>query len=155
MTFQIEQLGFVELITYLRFQAEDSFPDLKCENRLKMLAEKWSNSAFFSTCRDKEGALVGMIAFYANGKGADYAYIPHVYVSPDYRRKGLFARMFQMMETYVKQKGFAIIKLEVNIDNVKAKNSYLRQGFVEDVIAGQKTIYMVKTISKRWQDVRD
>jgi ribosomal protein S18 acetylase RimI-like enzyme len=87
-----------------------------------------------------------MIAFYANGQGAEFAYIPHVYVSPKYRHMGLFARMLQMIETYVKQKGFAKIKLEVDNDNVIAKNAYLRQGFVEDAIAHERTVYMVKSI---------
>jgi ribosomal protein S18 acetylase RimI-like enzyme len=50
-----------------------------------------------------------------------------------------------MMETYVKQRGVSKIKLEVNNDNVIAKNAYLRQGFVEDSIAGEKTVYMVKS----------
>ena len=146
MIFQIEQLGLEELCTFLRLQAEDSFPDLKDEARLKMLAVKWSTKADSSTCRNDEGQLIGMIAFYANGEGTDFAYIPHVYVSPEYRHQGLFAKMLQMMEMYVKQKGFVKIKLEVNNGNVIAKNSYLRQGFVEDVIAQESTIYMVKSI---------
>lgn len=144
MTFQIERLGLDELSAFLRLQADDSFPDLKNEERLRMLAEKWTNFAECSTCRDDEGQLVGMIAFYANGQGADFAYIPHVYVSLDYRRQGLFAKMLQIMERYVKQKGFRKIKMEVKNDNLIAKNSYLRQGFVEDTTASDNTVYMVK-----------
>jgi ribosomal protein S18 acetylase RimI-like enzyme len=146
MTFQIEQLGLEELSAFLCLQAEDSFPDLKDEERLKMLAEKWSKYAECSTCRTDEGLLVGMIAFYANGQGTDFAYIPHVYVSLEYRQQGLFGKMLRMMEAYVKQKGYTEIKLEVNNDNVIAKNSYLRQGFVENMIASEETIYMIKTI---------
>ena len=146
MTFQIERLGLEELSAFLRLQAEDSFPDLKNEERLKMLAEKWSNNAECSTCRNDEGQLIGMIAFYANGQGAEFAYIPHVYVSPDYRQQGLFAKMLQMMETYVKQSGFDKIKLEVNDNNAIAKKSYLRQGFIVDEKAYERTIYMLKRI---------
>ena len=146
MTFQIERLGFAELYDFLRFQAKDSFPDLKDEDRLKMLAEKWSKYAECSTCRNDDEHLVGMIAFYANRQGAEFAYIPHVYVSPDYRHQGLFSKMLQIMETYVKQKGFSKIKLEVNNDNIIAKSSYIRQGFVEDIIASEETVYLVKNI---------
>ena len=146
MIFQIERLGFEELIAFLRLQAEDSFPDLKDEDRLKMLAEKWSKKAEFSTCRNNERQLVGMIAFYANEKGVDFAYIPHVYVSPDYRHQGLFAKMFHMIVSYVKKKGFAKIKLEVDNDNVLAKTAYLRQDFVEDTTTSKKTTYMIKNI---------
>ncbi len=144
MIFKIERLGPEELSAFLRFQTEDSFPDLKDEERLKMLTEKWSTNAECSTCRDDDGKLAGMIAFYANGKGSDFSYIPHVYVSPDYRHLGLFTKMFQMMETYVKQKGYAKIKLEVNNNNIIAKKAYLRLGFVEDTKASGSTLYMVK-----------
>ena len=144
MIFQIERLDFEELCSFLRLQAEDSFPDLKDEERLKMLAEKWSNNADCSTCRNDDGHLVGMIAFYANVQGAEFAYIPHVYVSLDYRHQGLFVKMLRMMEAYVKEKGYTKIKLEVKNDNEIAKNSYLRQGFVEGAIASENTVYMVK-----------
>ena len=144
MTFQIERLDFDELSAFLRFQSEDAFPDLKDEKRLKMLAEKWSTKAECATCRNDEGCLVGMIAFYANGQQTEFAYIAHVYVSLDYRHQGLFAKMLQIIETYVKQEGFIKVKLEVNNDNVIAKKSYLRQGFVEDATASDNTVYMVK-----------
>lgn len=146
MTFQLERLKFDELCAFLRLQAEDTFPDLKNEERLKMLAEKWSKNAECSTCRGDGGDLIGMIAFYANGQGADFAYIPHVYVSPEFRSKGLFRQMLQIIETYVKQKGFTKVKLEVNNDNLIAKNAYLKQGFLEDTVASEGTIYMVKNI---------
>jgi len=41
MIFQIEKLGFEELSSFLRLQAQDTFPDLKDEGRLKTFAEKW------------------------------------------------------------------------------------------------------------------
>lgn len=146
MTFQIERLGFEELCAFLHIQAEDTFPDLKNEERLKMLAEKWSQNAECSTCRDDKALILGMIAFYANVKGADIAYIPHVYILPNYRHQGLFGQMLQRIETYVKQKGFTKLKLEVNSENVTAKCSYLKQGFVEVAIASEKSVYMIKSI---------
>lgn len=129
MTFQIERLGVEELSAFLRLQAEDTFSDLKNEERLKMLAEKWSKNADCSTCRDDDGQLVGLIAFYANGQGADFAYIPHVYVSPRYRKKGLFALMLEKTKRDVKEKGLAMIRLEVAKENRIAQHSYLRNGF--------------------------
>ena len=144
MTFQIERLGFAELCDFLRVQAEDSFPDLKEEVRLKMLAEKWSNNADFSTCRDNDGHLVGMIAFYANVKGADVAYIPHVYVSPQHRKEGLFTIMLEKVEDYVKAKGYLQIKLEVAKDNAIAISAYLKKGFIVDHTTSGNTNYMIK-----------
>lgn len=46
------------------------------------------------TMKDK---MVCMIASYANGQGADFAYIPHVYMSPMYRRKGIFSNMLEIV----------------------------------------------------------
>lgn len=129
MTFQIERLELEELIAFLRLQAEDSFPGLRDEDRLKMLAEKWSSNADCSTCRDNEGKLVGMIAFYANGQDADFAYIPHVYVSPMYRRKGIFSNMLENVVRYIKEKGFHEIRLEVGKLNNRAQQSYQCNGF--------------------------
>lgn len=129
MTYQIERLKYKELSAFLRLQAEDSFPDLKNEERLEMLADKWSTNADSCTCRDDEGQLVGMIAFYANGQGSDFAYIPHVYVSPDYRQKRLFTRMLDIVANYVKEKGFHEIRLEVDKQNKCAQHSYRSNGF--------------------------
>ena len=148
MTFQIERLEFQELCAFLRLQAKDSFPDLKNEERLKMLAEKWSTYAECCTCRDEDGALTGMIAFYANDAEADFAFISHVYVSPDYRKEGLFARLFEKVENYVNVKGYSQIKLEVAKDNTIAISAYLKKGFVVDKTASENTNYMIKHIRK-------
>lgn len=147
MIFQIEQLGLEEMSVFLRMQAEDSFPDLKDEDRLKMLAEKWSNNAECSTCRDDNGNLIGMIAFYANGKGVDFAYIPHLYVSPMYRRKGVFSKMLEFVERYITEKGFHEIRLEVAKHNNRAQHSYQCNGF--DIMPSLNTghsFYMSKKV---------
>lgn len=147
MTFQIERLEFEELCSFLRLQAEDSFLDLKDDNRLKMLAEKWSSNAECSTCRNDVGQLIGMIAFYANGKGVDFAYIPHVYVSPMYRRKGVFSKMLEFVERYITEKGFREIRLEVAKHNNRAQHSYQCNGF--DIMPSLNTghsFYMSKKV---------
>jgi len=149
MIFQIERLGFEELRSFLRLQAEDAFPDLKNEKRLNMLAEKWSNNAECSTCRDEENNLIGMIAFYANGQCADFAYIPHVYVSPEYRNQGLFVRMLGAVEQSVKQKGFREIRLEVDVNNTAAIKSYQKNGFefIKEQMKNEKSYHMNKSLS--------
>lgn len=146
MTFQIERLEFEELCVFLHLQAEDSFPDLKDVDRLKMLAKKWSTNADCSTCRNDEGQLVGMIAFYANGQSVDFAYIPHVYVSSNYRKRGLFSRMLSNAEEYIKTKGFGKIKLEVHNSNSDAIRVYLNHNFMEDGEASDNSRYMAKQL---------
>lgn len=146
MTFQIERLELEELSAFLRMQADDAFPDLKDEDRLKMLAEKWSNNAECSTCRANDGNLIGMIAFYANGKNADFAYIPHVYVSSKYRKRGLFTQMLSIVEAYIKTKGFRLLKLEVHNGNSEARRVYLSNKFIDYGDASDNSKYMIKQL---------
>ena len=146
MTFQIEKVDSDELRAFLRLQAEDSFPDLKDEDRLKMLAEKWANNAECATCRDNDGNWVGMIAFYANGQGADFAYIPHVYVLPEYRKKGLFTLMLDIVAKHVRAKGYTEIRLEVEKGNRIAQKTYLKNGFFMVGLASARSMFMQKKL---------
>lgn len=145
ITCQIETIAFEELLNYMRFQANEAFPSLKDETKLLAFATKLHENAEFCLCRDEED-LVGMIAFYANGKGANFAYMPHVYVSPSYRVKGLFSKMLSIVEDYMRTKGFTEIRLEVDNNNGRAKSAYLRNGFVQGNIASPNSIYMTKII---------
>ena len=125
---QIESIALDELLHYMRFQADEAFPSLKDEVWLQTFTNKLHSNAKFCLCRDNNEPI-GMIAFYANGQGADFAYIPHVYVSPDYRQKGLFTRMLGAVASYVKERGFHEIRLEVDKQNKRALQSYQCNGF--------------------------
>lgn len=149
MTIAIEHLSLKELKSFLREQALDTFPALKDEHRLTMLAAKWYEHAEFCTCRDDSGQLVGMIAFYANQPETGIAYIPHIYVSPAYRGRGIFSQMLQRVVTNIKQKGYTSIKLEVSKDNMTAQKAYIKQGFqfLPEKIGGGISAYMTLSIS--------
>ena len=144
MVITIEQLSFEELSAFLRKQADDAFPELKDEEKLDMLAKKWSSNAECCTCRGIDGSLKGIVVFYANGIGSDFAYIPHVYVSPSHQRKGLFTRMFEVVVGYVKLKGVSEIRLEVGNDNQRAEMAYLKNGFIKGQPASPKSVFMYK-----------
>ncbi len=146
MNIAIEQLKLDELKSYLRKQADDAFPDLKDAQRLNMLAEKWSENAEFCTCRNAEGDLAGMIAYYANRPESGVVFIPHIYVSPNYQGKGVFKRMLQMVENEIRRKGFQEIRLEVHNDNYVAFKSYERTGFVRFDAASNDSVFLKKTI---------
>ena len=146
MTIAIEHLSLKELKSFLREQALDTFPALKDEHRLTMLAEKWHSHAEFCTCRNDNGQLVGIIAFYANQPKTGIAYIPHVYVSREFRGKGLFPTMLQTIISHISPKGYNIIKLEVAKDNIRAQKAYLKQGFRTGAEAGEQSIFMTKNL---------
>ena len=140
-TCQIETVDIQELQAYMRLQAEDAFPVFKDEEWLRSFSAKLHAHAEFCICRDG-GRPVGMIAFYANGQGADFAYISHVYVSPDYRKQGTFSRMLDAVKAYSISKGFTEIRLEVNNDNKSACSAYSRKGFVQKEAASDHSFYM-------------
>lgn len=142
MNIAIEQLELDELRSFLREQADDAFPDLKDEQRLNMLAEKWFDKAEFCTCRNAEGGLIGMIAFYANRPVEAVAYIPHVYVNRECRGKKIFTIMLRAIEEYVKNKGFGIMRLEVQKSNETAQRTYLHYGFSFFGEANGDSLYM-------------
>jgi ribosomal protein S18 acetylase RimI-like enzyme len=145
ITCQLEQISLEELTAYMRFQADESFPSLKAENKLQTFASKLHDNADFCVSRDN-GEMVGMIAYYANGQGADFAYIPHVYVSPEYRKMKLFATMLNRVELDVRQKGFTEIRLEVSKDNTIAQSAYSRNGFSPIEIESSDSIFMSKSL---------
>ena len=142
---QIESIDYDELLAFMRQQADDTFPSLQDEEHLLNFTHKIHSFADFCLCRNN-GMLVGIIAFYANGNGADFAYISHVYVSPDYRGKGVFSKMFSVVEDYVRTKGFSEIRLEVDNNNNSAQSAYIRNGFVQGKIASPCSVYMVKPL---------
>lgn len=142
MKIAIEHLEFEELLTFLRIQAEDSFPDLKDEHRLNMLAMKWYIHAEFSTCRDEDNRLVGIIAFYANLPKNGIAYIPHIYLSGEYRGTGVFKELLLHVKEYVRAKGFKYLRLEVQRNNNRAQRAYINNGFQIDEDASENSFYM-------------
>ena len=142
MRIAIEQLQLEELQLSLREQAEDTFPDLKDAERLKHLSEKWHSHAEFCTCRDEDGLLIGMIAFYANQPEGRVAYIPHVYVRREYRGQRIMTSMLHVVEKTAKRKGFKSMRLEVQISNEMAQTAYSHYGFTYCGDASNNSIYM-------------
>ena len=137
----IEPVEYDELLAYMSFQAIEAFPTLRSEETLLNFVNKLFENAEFCICRN-DGVLVGMLAFYANGRGADFAYLSHGYVSPEFRKMGLFTRMVFTVADYVKPKGFSLIRLEVRDDNLIAYNAYKRIGFIDEGRASNDSHYM-------------
>lgn len=145
ITCQIEKPDYEELVSYMRYQIDDAFPHLRGKERSFSFTEKLYAHADFCFCRDDD-QMVGMIAYYANGEGADFAYLAQVYVSPNYRRKGLCSRMLDLVTQDTKRKGFYEIRLEVEKNDKKAQRCYMLNGFQAMDISKPETLYMKKTI---------
>jgi len=145
ITCKKEKPVYEELLRYMHYQVAEAFPHLRGEQRTKDFTDKLYAHACFCFCRD-EGHLVGMIAYYANGEGADFAYLAQVYVSPDYRRMGLCSRMLDLVAQDAGSKSFQEIRLEVYKYNKEAQHYYTDHGFVTmhenpDTLLLRKVIY--------------
>ena len=145
ITCQIEKPDYEELISYMHYQVADAFPHLRGEQCTKAFTDKLYAHADFCFCRD-EGQLVGMIAYYANGEGADFAYLAQVYVSHDYRCRGLCSNMLDLVAQDARSKGFHEIRLEVYKYNAYAQYYYTNHGFQTMPEARPETLLMKKTI---------
>jgi len=58
--------------------------------------------------------------------------VGHIYtldVKPDYRRKGLGVRLLKAFEQALAQRGVRAFCLEVSVDNIAARNLYIKAGY--------------------------
>ena len=147
ITCQIEKPDYAELLGYMHYQIADAFPLLRGEARILAFTDKLYTHADFCFCRD-DGRLVGMIAYYANGRGANFAYIAQGYVSSGYRQAGLYTRMLNEVTNDVKNKGFHEIRLEVVSQNDRSLSCHLRNGFkiMDSDMPNVQSYFLNKTI---------
>ena len=145
ITCQIEKPSYAELLGYMRFQIADAFPLLRGEERIKSFTDKLYAHAKFCLCRDN-GYLVGMMAYYANGKGADFVYLSQAYISPSYRKKGLYNRMLAIVTNDARERGFHEMRLEVDKENKTAITCHLSNGFVKIETDTPNSFFMNKAI---------
>jgi len=145
ITCQIEKPDYEELLSYMRYQIDEAFPHLRGEQRMMAFTDKLYAHADFCFSRDEE-QIVGMIAYYANGEGADFAYLAHVYVSPSYRRMGLCTRMLDLVTQDARNKGFHEIRLEAYKNDVGPQLCYRHNGFRATDIAMPDTLFMNRMI---------
>ena len=60
-----------------------------------------------------------------------YLWIQSVYVSPDYRKKGIFMAMYEEVLKLAKSEGVSQVRLYVDKDNKKAQTVYQKAGMSE------------------------
>jgi ribosomal protein S18 acetylase RimI-like enzyme len=68
----------------------------------------------------------------------DVAWLAAVYVSPAHRGQGLLGQLVERCAGWARQRGMAVLRLEVHEDNARAQAAYAKLGFVE---TGQRQPY--------------
>ena len=91
--------------------------------------------------------LIGLVAAYDNPE-EKFGWITNVSVDPDYSRKGIASELLNRCYKYFENKGYFHIFLEVFLDNEKAINLYIKQGFIKHKIKENKMI-LKQEIRKR------
>ena len=105
-------------------------------SREALLEELDNPYAHYVVCCDKAGNVVGYIG---SRIVLDEADITNVAVRPQYRRRGIAARLVSMMLEQMAEKGVVSVLLEVRESNLPAQKCYERAGFT--VVGRRKNYY--------------
>ncbi len=132
-----------ELIEFLNTLNEE-FSGKLFQQDTTMYASKLLENAEL-ICHYSNSKLVGLIAFYANDKEANSAFISFIGIHQEYRNLGLGKILLDSSISYLKRMNFKFYGLEVISENSNAINFYLQQGFVHEENRGDK-IYMIKKL---------
>ena len=79
--------------------------------------------------RDKMAGCLLILKEWSDWRNADVWWLHSVFVVPDHRRRGIFSKMFEFIESLARSTGIAGIRLYVDNTNDDAKQVYTRLGF--------------------------
>jgi ribosomal protein S18 acetylase RimI-like enzyme len=125
MEYRCQKLSSEKVLSLLR-QAENSFAPPLSHNipyTLHEYANKLSENAMFVVCIDDD-EIIGFTAYYINTEGR-YVYIPQIWVSDQYQRRGIGSLMVDNMIESLPNT-IESIRLEVRKNNEKAYSFYLK-----------------------------
>lgn len=146
LDYRCQKLIYEDVLCLLT-KAENSFTPSLSQNipyTLEEYAKKLSENASFVVVEDNEEAI-GFVAYYTNIEGG-FVYIPQIWVSDFYQRKGVGSSMVDMLISNVPSI-IRSIRLEVRKNNEKALSFYVKNQYVVIDEKGDKYL-MEKLIVK-------
>jgi len=125
----IKQATIKDLETLYKIEKECFIKEAFTKKQIKNLLQN-SNAVSLSAQTNDEtaGFIIGLT--YANNK-ARIGHVITIDVAIKYRRKRIGMRLLNELEREFIRKGVEICYLEVRIDNVVARELYLKQGYKE------------------------
>lgn len=84
---------------------------------------------------ERDGCPVGQIMVtreWSDWRNAWIWWLQSVYVSPEARGSGVFAALFDYVESEARKAGVKVVRLYVDTDNAGAERAYLKAGFERD-----------------------
>lgn len=104
------------------------------------LAEKYAKNAYVIAAL-LEGVYAGYASFYCNDLNTKTAYLSMIVVKKEYQHFGIGKALMERMKTICMDKGFRAIRLEVDVNNNKARNLYHKCGYAFESTASEHTEY--------------
>ena len=89
-----------------------------------------------------DGTLIGLLAIYCNNPQQTSAFITNLSVFEEWRGRGIAGALLERSVALARQKGFEIIRLEVEAKNMAAVAVYRKYGFV--VLDSQQSMLTMK-----------
>lgn len=140
IVFGFEKLSDKELMEAF-YSAKDDFVSFADRKFVETYASKLSANACFAVGRCS-GVISSIIAFYANIPPA--IFISHVHTRKEFRKKGYFNHLLEMIVECEDFKTFNSIRLEVRKDNPQAISAYIKKGF--QIISESETKYTMERL---------
>ncbi len=140
MEFCFGNLGFEQVLTFLRETDKEFKHPLSEKVNLEEYARKLSQYSSFSYCVEQD-EMIGMISCYTNRPPEGY--ISNVCVKSSHQGCGVFSKMLDELLKRSATLGIKRLKLEVNDDNENAIWVYEKWGFRIIGNASQCSKYMV------------
>jgi ribosomal protein S18 acetylase RimI-like enzyme len=113
-------------------------PPLSSYVDIELYSKKLYDKAILFSKFDNNN-LIGLVAVY-NNEIEKYGWITNVSVDLDYSKQGIATELLKQCYDFFKKKEYLNIFLEVFVDNKKAINLYIKQGFIKHKIKQNKMI---------------
>lgn len=126
---QNNQLYKDKLYQYLTAVDKDFNPVLSSKIDLKQYTERIVEKAKICCALSDEDNIIGVVAFYANDFEKQYAYIPLVSVSAEYRRQGIARKLMEEVLSFIKSLNEKILVAGIHTYNQNACELYVKLGF--------------------------
>ena len=104
------------------------------ENGVKAVLDDPSRGQYYVTENDKEVIACLMVSFeWSDWRNVYMPWIQSLYVKPEFRRKGIYKRMYLFLQDEVKaSKEWAGIRLYVDKSNIVAQKAYESLGMTKE-----------------------
>ena len=130
MEYQIHKLDG----SHIPFVA-DVYEENLCElHGVSIPVSEWLNCLWYDADPDEANFIISVNGEYVawlklNGMLTDKVYISMLVVSRRYQRMGIGSYAIKFAESFAKEKGKSEVMIQTTMDNISAKNCYIKHGY--------------------------